>query len=687
MLFVCFVVGALARGNYVTLDLGFSADGATVPSRALIAQMRVGIPEERYGLMLDFNETRIEIDKCLREHSRTFNVAGAGTDVVLFEEEEFMDPELRDYFRMPVVEYCGVPHSMKSLYYDNCLSERCSGIIGLSPLSGVWEIWRAYTLSLESLHLGRRNPFFHSPPSRSSVDAVVADNHVVVDCRRDVAAGLCEFNATIGGIDVVVDFHTHDSYIYVPRQIYALYMSEVSLAEIHGSKKLVFDDNGQPADRRKRNTDDARRQFHAKLAEARDKIADRSTYYRNSLHRFTMSQWLPMVVEIKGSEGDALVLDSDLLIHSPSWANSYAGAERSASEHFFGESSGLQSTVLLKTNPDNPNSNRVSIGNGLLRRYTLHVDRLESRMLIEERVIVEHLTSLELIALTILFTFYVRSVCYSDELLAPLALCVERRCRGCEQLESTTNQHRRASSHSFRESLLFLLVVVVPPIALVRLPVFVPHDWRYASFYIWAWTTLIVNAFCLLANLWYSVSAAHGNRPASGSYCWRSFRIVLSRAACSEQLCLLGVFCLEVILRRESLGTSIGAVIGCIAIANATRHLYQVARFRISIMIARSVFKRSSGTKDYPTQPDDLIWAAFVTLVLLLLNFVATTLLFAYKVFYPVTTFSASLSILFVALSICAGFWIVHQYADAEMRATVIKEEKKTKAVSPEEEE
>jgi hypothetical protein len=674
-----------ASQHYVSLDLSFSADSATVPSRALLADMRIGIYQQRYGLMLDFNATRIEIDQCLRTNSRTFNVAGQPTDLVPFEEAEFMDTELRDYFRMPVDEHCGVAHSMPEHFYGNCLSERCNGIIGLAPLSSVWEIWTAFTLSLESLHLGRSNPFFHSPPSSRSESAFEDDDnddidaHVVVDCRRDARSGLCEFAATIGGIPVTVDFHVDDSYIYVPHHIYSLYMSSVSLSSVHGSKRLDINkksrriwSNSSGLERRqmKRDSlfvtppDDQKSQFHDKLAEARDAIAGRSTYYRNSLHRFTMTQWLPLVVEL---DGGALVLDSDLLVHSPSYANSYAGAERSASEHFFGESSSLQQTVLLKPHPTDPTSNHVSIGNGILRRYTLHVDKLSSRMLIEERVIVEHLTTLEVIAATLLFTFFLRSVCYSLELLAPLSLCVEKRCPGCALLEDVDKKHRRVTSHSIRESLFFALILIVPPIALARLPVFVPYGMRFATFYLWAWTTLAVNGVCLLANLYYSAMVARGNRPPSGSYCWRSFRIVLSRAACSEQLALLGLFCLTVILRREELATPVSAVVASLAIANAVRHIYQVIRFKLSVSAALRE-QPPVERPDFPRRSFDTAWGAFFVFVLIALNALASAVLFSVRVFWPVTTFSSASAAVIVALSVSAGIWLVNQYADAEMK-------------------
>jgi hypothetical protein len=675
------------RERFVSLELGFSADSASVPSRSLVTYLRIGIPEQRYGLMLDYNSTCIELDHCQRDRSRTFNIVGPPNDLVLLEEEEILNPELRGSFRLPVEEHCGVVHNMRAQnYYDNCLSERCNGIIGMSPFSSVWEIFLgAYTLSLESLHLGRSNPFFHQPPSSNSAlmddDGFDNDDHVVVDCNPRAPSGLCEFEARIGGIDVVVDFHTHDSFIYLPHRIYSLYMSSIDIEDFHGSHRLNFSAIDEFADtHHHRHTKrdslqiephrEERDVFHDRLSDARERIADRSIYYRNSLHRFTMSQWLPLVVELRGGTG-ALVLDSDLLVHSPSYANSYAGVERSASEHFFSESAVLQQTILMKPHPTEPKSNRVSIGNGILRRYTLHVDLLHHRMLIEERVIVEHLTWIEQLVATILFTYFLGSVTYSLELLTPLSLGIGHRKAGTDELESNDMQHKRISSHSLREAIFFVVILVVPPVVLARLPVFVPHSMRYAYFYVWAWTTLAVNGICLLANLYYSLTVARGNRPAAGTFLWRSFRVGLSRAASAEHLVLLGIFCISLILRREGLGTPIAAVVGAITIANGVRQLYLDARFKLSLWAIIDAHRESPIAVrriDLPRRADNKLWGAYVVLVLFLVNTIAPAILFAAEVFWIVTKFSVASSILITALSVCAGLWVVNQYGAAEMR-------------------
>lgn len=691
-MFITFLCLAASLGDdrerFVSLELGFSADSASVPSRSLVTFLRIGIPEQRYGLMLDFNASRIELDHCQRDKSRTFNVAGPANDLVLFEEEEILNPEVRGSFRLAVEEHCGVGHSMVAPhYYDNCLSERCNGIIGMSPFSGVWEIFLgAYTLSLESLHLGRTNPFFHQPPSPNSEeideDGFDNDDHVVVECRARAVSGICEFEASIGGIDVVVDFHMHDSYIYVPHRIYALYMSSIDLEDVHGSHKLDFSDSATQKNAAsghrytKRDSLEIepivqeRDDFHDRLSDAREKIADRSIYYRNSLHRFTMSQWLPLVIELRGGTG-ALVIDSDLLLHSPSYANSYAGVERSASEHFFSESAVLQQTILLKPHPTEPKSNRVSIGNGILRRYTLHVDLLHRSMLIEERVIVEHLTWIEQLVATILFTYFLGLVTFSLELLTPLTLGIGHRKPGTDEIENSDSQHTRISSHSLREAIFFVIILVVPPVVLARLPVFVPHCTRYAFFYVWAWTTLGVNAICLLINLYYSLTVARGNRPAAGTFLWRSFRIGLSRVASAEHLALLGIFCISLILRREGLGTPIGAAVGAITIANGVSQLYLDVRFKLSLHAIIEAHRQSPvpvRKVDFPRRSDNKLWAAYVLLVLFLVNTVAPTILFITEVFYVVTKFSVASSILIAALSICAGLWVVNQYGAAEMR-------------------
>ena len=689
-LIIAFAIFPLLGGaGFVTLDLSFSAD-SSAPSRALLAMPRIGVPEQRYGLMLDFNESRIELNTCHRERSRTFTVAGRPSDFVLFEEEEFMRPELRDFFRLPVVDHCepGGARNMSAHFYDDCLSDRCNGIIGLSPLSGVWEIWSAFTLTLEALHLGRTNPFFHEPPSLSNLvddgdddddpSDGGADHHVEIACNRrrtESPGGICEFDGVIGGIDVVVDFHTHDSYIYLPHRIYSLYMSGVSLDHVHGAKKFSLSSNSTSRARKREvlfvePPDEQLLHFHRHLADARDRIAERSIYYQHSLHRYTMTEWLPIVVETREHHG-ALVLDPDMLIHSPSYSNSYAGAERLASEHFFGEATGLLPTVLLKPHPTEPtSSNRVSIGNGLLRRYTLHVDVLRRRMLIEERVVVEHLTFAELAVAALLFTFFLFSVIYSLEFLAPVSLCIGRPC-SCGYVESVDKQYKRVSEHSLREALIFTIELVATPVVLARLPVFIPFSRHSAFFYAWAWSTLAVNGLCLLSNLMYSAFVARGQRPPSGAYCWRSFRIVLSRTATSEQLALLACFGLAVILRRDGLGTPLGAVLGALSIANNVRYVYQVFRFNASVAVARvggSDPHLTSSKNDLPGRSSNTMWGAFVLYVLFVLNTATTTIFFALHVFWPVTAFSASLSVLIVSLSICAGVWVVHQYADAEMQ-------------------
>ena len=297
-------------------------------------------------------------------------------------------------------------------------------------------------------------------------------------------------------------------------------------------------------------------------------------------------------------------------------------------------------------------------------------------MLIEERVVVEHLTFLELAVAALLFTFFLFSVIYSLEFLAPVALCIGRPC-SCGYVESVDKQHRRVSAHSLREALVFTIELLATPVVLARLPVFIPFSRYSAFFYGWAWTTLVLNGACLLGNLCYSAFVARGLRPASGAYCWRSFRIVLSRTATSEQLALLACFGLAVILRRDGLGTPLGAVLGALSIANNVRYVYQVLRFKSSVKAAaaaaaataiRGGGDSASARHDWPERSSNRLWGAFVIYVLFGLNTVTTTIFFAMHVFWPVTAFSASVSVLLVALAVCAGVWVVHQYADAEMQ-------------------
>jgi hypothetical protein len=185
----------------------------------------------------------------------------------------------------------------------------------------------------------------------------------------------------------------------------------------------------------------------------------------------------------------------------------------------------------------------------------------------------------------------------------------------------------------------------------------------------WAWTTLLVNGVCLVVNLFYSALVAHGNRPASGAYCWRSFRLVLSRTSTSEQLALLTCFCLTVILRRDNLGTPLGVVVGVASIANNVRYFYQAMQYRYALNIARRYRSQAMPPRsDWPHDGDNSVWGVFVFVVILALNTLATTAFFATNVFWSEFNFSTWLVVAGVALSVAVGVWVVHQYASSAMQ-------------------
>ena len=130
--------------------------------------------------------------------------------------------------------------------------------------------------------------------------------------------------------------------------------------------------------------------------------------------------------------------------------------------------------------------------------------------------------------------------------------------------------HRRTPYNVFREAVIYTFALVVPLIALVRLVTFV-NTQRHTAFYVWAWLSIGANSIVLLVNLLYSTIIVGGKRPASGSYCWRSFRIIETRAASSEQLMIIGVLIFTFVLHRETLGSVTTSIVGIFMLANAVR--------------------------------------------------------------------------------------------------------------------
>lgn len=697
MLIDLVVLAAVARA-YVTLELAHTADGSVVASTALLATLRVGEPEQRYSLMLDFNHSEIEIDACVETQSRFYDVAGSHSDKITFEEDSAHDLRARGVFRASLRQHCSainasVPplRSEHRRFADNCVvAERCQGVLGLGRRSPLWEVWTGYTLSVAALHLGRDHPLFRSVDADADADAA----KLALRCSHSPSERICEFEATLGGIDVVVDFHTDDSYVWLPHHIYALYMAERSLDDLPGARRLFRDrdlrhhnliNDAAESDRshehrRAVSADDdddddhhplPRREvrlFHRALADARERAPEHSRYYQRSLR----SDWFPLVFEPRADAGhgsDAvIVLDHELLVHVPGSAGSYGGVERSALETFVGRGAAVahETRLLLRPHTWAPIGDdarpRVSIGNGVLRRFVLHRDLLRGHLLLEPHVVNEHLSALETAFATLLFTLFVRSLAHSIELLTPLALCMQRACPGCAHTERTERHHRRIETHSVWEAVLYFLSLGVAVAMAIRLTELLDDA---SSLLAYAWTALALNGVAWSAALFYSALADRDRRPAAGAYCWRAFRVGAIRYAGAEQTQLLGAFFVLLLLRREVL-SSIGAVIMALLLAgNGARHLYHALRANYALAQQRHI-GGGSGGPDLPSKSSDLLWVGFICVVLLGCDVVATVWVGWRLVLWPLLQ-SNSVIALFYAATLLIALKMVDRYSAAEL--------------------
>jgi hypothetical protein len=715
----------------ITLDLAFvTEDGAGVPSRALVTSLRVGEPEARFWMMLDFNSSRIDINSCVASNSRFFDLSaldgesGCASDKVVFEEDGVEELRSRAIFRVAVCQHCApglfasssaaaasalappppllllpAPPIDNQRFSTNCVfGERCHGVLGLGRHSPLWEVWSAYTLTLHALYLGRSHRFVRL----ASLDDDDADEDNLLECSHSSSENICEFEASLGGFDVTVDFHTDDSFIWVPRHIYALYMAEKTLNDVAGAQRLFRhgdverhrsrvlsirdddDDGGRDVHARASisaddDDDDSahplpRREveaFREKLERARERAEDTSTYYRNSLHH----EWFPLVFEPRGGSTATLVLDRELLIHSPGVTSTFGGVERSARESIFARDSFVNAESKMLLQPHSRADNRVSIGNGVLRRYVLHRDLLRRHMLVEMRVTTEHLSAFETLLGTLLFWFFVASLCDSIELLTPLSMCWQRACRTCPYVESKFASHRRVADHSFFQAGVFLFTLVSVPALLVRLTFYVtPGD--ESLLFTYAWCSVALNGLALLGVILYSISSHHDRRPPAGSYCWRSYRLASARFSTTEHLLLLGVLLLLFVIRvGQRFGNIVSAGVAFVMFANAVRHFYQTVRAGMAMRMVRyaerheaSAGGANSQRVDLPSHGADHLWLAFVLLVQLGANVVFTVPFIWQLILWPMIQVHRLVALLLVLGAFC-GVVFVDKYVAAEVAA------------------
>lgn len=224
------VLSLVAGAPHVTLDLSYSADSATVPTRAALVAVPLGTPPRRRRLLLDFASQDIEIDGCHRTDSYSF-AEQLQTDEVLFDAEHLTDSQPQTATRLPVLDHCNATGALSPRFYANCVGSRCEGVFGLDRASALWSLYSSYSLSLDALRLGRSHP-----------RAVPAG--VRVSCIGD-AGGMCAFRALLQipgqtrPLPVTVDLHLDNSYTRVPAV--ALGAARLQLLADDGSGALLLE--------------------------------------------------------------------------------------------------------------------------------------------------------------------------------------------------------------------------------------------------------------------------------------------------------------------------------------------------------------------------------------------------------------------------------------------------------------
>ena len=221
---------ALALPNYATIEFAFSADISEVASRALLAQVQLGIPTNERFLMVDVDSDRVELDSCFRRESYTYGEV-SNTDFLVLPEERITDVAARAIFRLPVRDHCTDVGALPSRFYENCIGRRCQGMLGLAPSSPLWDFWSRYSLTLHGMHIGANHPRAPSSFPREET----------VNCLP-YGGGVCTY--LLGDDITTVQFHLHNSYIYVPERVYASLLSgelrQLSLGPLTITEQMLW---------------------------------------------------------------------------------------------------------------------------------------------------------------------------------------------------------------------------------------------------------------------------------------------------------------------------------------------------------------------------------------------------------------------------------------------------------------
>ena len=696
MLSFLFLVLAVRAENdpYVTLELEQAMP--RVASRPLLTSIIIGRPERRYQLLVDFERNDIELRGCLHTSSFTFDSTAFDnrtTDFVMFDDDSLLDPVKRGVYRMPVREHCAGDDSPPFDSPACSAVDSCTGVLGLGPLSPLWIKWSSLTITKTALHFGSDHPL---QQQQREIDATS------IQCSGSTSEKLCEFSAVLAGRRVLVDFHADDSYIYAPAQIYRYYTEERNLYGFTSAQRRSIslrnaERHRLVAESAVRDNDDSKALFVERLEKDRQFATQYSVYYRGT-HEYTdRADWPPLVLLPISSPSfvkNVAVIDYDLLVFSPAQSSSFGRYARlSAESPQLGNSARSVLTLMLRPQLNTSSSSssltsvqRLSLGNAFFRRYNVHKNVATNSIQIVERFATENLADVEALAMLYFFGYYIFSVCRMMFYSANLTVTLNRRCPVCIAPVDPYTPHRQPitllAALGVGADLLLLVGVgwMLQHVSVFLTDVSTSDD--ATRFLDWSLVLMAPNFIVLLAM---RATAPGHAAAADGTFCWRTFRSTVAYAGCSEHVALLGLLWGTIILRTDTLGTTLSAIAAAALFFSATHHMAHVYIFehglatRLFRFAQRNIVAAATASSSFlddknketergvhrfifPNESANFGWTAFVLLLLLGVNVILTSIVLLRFIVLPALRSAAPAALLYaVALLLAVSLLEIYQ--------------------------
>ena len=208
LLLLCLFFVCTSRADndaYLTLDI--ERGSMTSPQHYLTTTITIGRPERRYKMLVDFSAHELDMRTCMSDASYTFESGRTSSDIVMLSDDALLDPVKRGIYRMRMRDHCD-PLAAPFNSTTCAAVVGCEGVLGVGARSPLWVKWSGVTITKQALHIGARHPY-RLPPKTERIA-----------CSGARTERLCEFEALFAGRRVRVDFHSHDSYIYVPADLH-----------------------------------------------------------------------------------------------------------------------------------------------------------------------------------------------------------------------------------------------------------------------------------------------------------------------------------------------------------------------------------------------------------------------------------------------------------------------------------